>query len=325
MTIDVNEVKRRLLALINDENLVNEYIRMYGPTINIKNIKEIKNKNMKSIRNTDTGVGEDPIYEIVVKCPVCNQDGITCYELRAKSQKILMNRFQVPYYQGAPGYKTCDYTLIYVTVCPRCLFASPDKHDFMRKIKGTSQHEKSQINSNILMSLQEKIGERKALLKSVSDYENYFKRPRLDEAAILSLRLAMSRANVEAWFEQPYSFYKLGSYALKIAKIIKDTNGDNREVLREALGFFEEAFRTSNCPSEEIEMQVLYTIIALNLRFGEKKTANSYIGVFTNLKNTRKAEMKENPKLTTNTIDKWTEKAKFIWDDRDSEDLFKDE
>ena len=93
MTIDVNEVKRRLLALINDENLVNEYIRMYGPTINIKNIKEIKNKNMKSVRNTDIGVGEDPVYEIVVKCPVCNQDEITCYELRAKSQKILMNRF----------------------------------------------------------------------------------------------------------------------------------------------------------------------------------------------------------------------------------------
>ena len=42
MAIDVVEVKRRLLSLLNDTNLVNEYLRQFGPTLDIKHIKSIK-------------------------------------------------------------------------------------------------------------------------------------------------------------------------------------------------------------------------------------------------------------------------------------------
>lgn len=325
MTIDVAEVKRRLYALINDENLVNEYIRVYGPTIDIKNIKAIKEKKSKSIRVTDEGPGNDPIYEIQVGCPVCNQNDIVCYELRAKSQQINLNKFLIPVYQGASGYRSVEYSLIYTTVCPRCLFASPDKKDFIRINNNTKTETKSQIPSNVIMTLQEKIGERKAYLKSVSDPVSYFKRPRPDDAAIDSIRLSMMRAQVEAWYELPYSLYKLGSYALRIAQIIKNGGGDNREVLREALGYLEEAFRSSNCPLEEIEMQVIYTVAALHLKLGDQKSANSYIGVFANLRNNRLAEMKENPKLNTVAIDKWNDKIKFLWEDRDQDDLFLNE
>jgi uncharacterized protein (DUF2225 family) len=175
------------------------------------------------------------------------------------------------------------------------------------------------------MTLQEKIGERKGILKSISDPEGYFKRPRTMESAIATYKLAMARAHVEAFYEQPYALYKLGAYSLRIAKITKDSGGDNRELLREALGYYEEAFRTSNCPSEEIEMQVIYTIIALNLKLEDPNKANSFIGVFTNLHNERAHEMKENPKLNFITIDKWNDKAKLLWEDREREDLFKDE
>ena len=46
MAIDVVEVKRRLNALLNDVNLVNEYIRQFGPSIDIKNIKAVSLINM---------------------------------------------------------------------------------------------------------------------------------------------------------------------------------------------------------------------------------------------------------------------------------------
>jgi len=72
-------------------------------------------------------------------------------------------------------------------------------------------------------------------------------------------------------------------------------------------------------------MQVIYIIIALCLKLGDPKQANSYIGVFTNLKNARIAEMKENPKLNTVTIEKWQDKARTLWEDRDMEDLFANE
>ncbi|HEX3020207.1 MAG TPA: DUF2225 domain-containing protein [Chitinispirillaceae bacterium] len=327
MTIDVIEVKRRLQVLLNDQNLVNDYIRQFGPTIDIKHIKEIKEKRESNTRteNVDESVGQDPVYQIQVKCPVCNQTKIECNELRAKSQQIIPNKFLIPTYFGASGFKTVDYNMIAVTVCPRCLFASPDKKDFCRIGTSGPSENKSQIAHSILMTLQEKIGERKALLGTITDYENYFKRPRSDESAINSYKLAIARAKAEAWYEQPYSSYKLGAYTLKIAKILKDSGKENKDQIMEALGYFEEAFRTSNCPSEDIEMQVIYTIVALNIKLSEFKKANSFLAVFTNLINARTAEMRENPKLNTVTIEKWADRAKFLWEERENPDLFKDE
>jgi uncharacterized protein (DUF2225 family) len=321
MAINVVEVKRRLQALLNDANLVNEYIRQFGPSIDIKNIKTIKEAKAKSLETFNDGVGDDPIFEIKLLCPVCGKDNISCCELRAKSQQIIKNKFLVPNYEGASGFKTVDYSFLAVTVCPRCLFASPDKKDWSR----TEGDTKSQIPGNVILTLQERIGERKALLKSVTDAEAYFKRPRVIDSVIASYNLAMARAHVEAFYEQPYALYKLGAYSLRIAKILKDCGKDNREALREALGYYEEAFRTSNCPSEEIEMQVIYTITALCLKLEDPKKANSYIGVFGNLHNDRVIEMKDNPKLNLILIDKWTDKAKELWEDRDMKDLFKDE
>jgi uncharacterized protein (DUF2225 family) len=325
MTIDVAEVKRRLQVLLNNTNLVNEYIRYYGPSVDIKNIKIIKEKAAKGTKRGESGEGNDPVYEILVKCPVCSQENIPGYELRAKSQQVIPNKFLISKYLGAMGYRTVDFNMLSVTVCPRCLFASPDKKDFIRAGTSGAPEQKSALTSNIIMILQERIGERRALLKYVTDYDTFFKRPRTDEAAITSYRLSMSRANVEAWFEQPYSFYKLGSYCLKIAKIIKDGNGDNRLMLQEALNYFEEAFKTSNCPSDDIEMQVIYSIIALYLKLGEPRKANSYIGVFTNLKNAKQAEMKTNPAVYTIALERWQEKARMLWEDRDEPDLFKEE
>lgn len=327
MTINVTEVKRRLQVLLNDQNLVNEYIRLYGPNIDIKNIKTIKEKKTHNTSDSERSpdVEHDPIYEINVKCPVCNQVNISCYELRAKSLQVLLNKFLVPTYQGTSGFDTVDYNLLAVTVCPRCLFASPDKKDFSRIDANGHSEIKSQLGHSILLSLQEKIGERKAVLGPVTDYQKHFKRPRSTDSSIDSYKLAISRAKIEAWYEQPYALYKIAAYNLKIAKIMKDNNIDNRDQICEALNYFEEAFRTSNCPSEEIEMQVIYTIVALCIKIGEFKKANSFLAVFTNLKNARAAEMRENPKLNSIAIEKWESRAKILWEDRECPDIFKNE
>jgi len=326
MSTDVTEVKRRLLALMNDQVMVDEYISRFGPTIDIKHLKAIKEEHSKVLQPVqEEEIGEDPIFELSVRCPVCGGSKIINYELRAKSQQILQNKFLVPVYHGAGGFKTLDYTLLAATVCPHCLFASPDRKDFGRFDISTHSNVKSQISQNIISSLQEKVFERKNIIKHTGNLEDYFSRPRSIESAIDSYRLSIARAKVEAWFEQPYSYYKLGSYSLRIGKILRDINKDNNAVLKEALDYFEEAFRTSNCPSEEIEMQVIYNITALYLKLGDQKKANSYIAVFNNLHNTRIEEMRQNPGLTAATIDKWADRAKYLWEDRDTEDLFKDE
>ena len=326
MTIDVCEVKKRLKALLNnDDNLVNNYLRRYGPGVDIKNIKAVKEESSRSLQVAQEEEGEDPIYEITLTCPVCGRDDVPGYELRAKSQQVRQNLFLVPVYTGAMGFRTMDFTLLAVSVCPRCLFASPDKKDFVRMKPTGNEEIKSQLTANAIMTLQEKIGERKAILRSASDYAAYFSRPRTYDAAIDSYRLSMSRATVEQWYEQPYATYKSGAYALRIAKIMKDCGRDNREALREGLGLYEEAFRSSNCPAEEIEMQIIYTVVALYLKLGDLKKAHSYIAVFTNLVNQRKIEIKEDPSLNLVTIERWQEKANRLWEDRERDDLFTNE
>lgn len=324
MRADAAEVKRRLLLLMKDVNLVNEYIRRYGHNINIKNIKAVKEnrpeRNHKS-RSDGTNI-KDPIFEIKVACPVCGRDDIACYELRAKSQQIKLNHFLMPVYSGANGYPTVDYNLFSVTVCPECLFASPDKKDFNRKALSGSGEVKAQHPVNLLSSLKEKSKERKNLLSPVVNFESYFRNPRSASVAIDSYRLAMARAQQEAWYEMPYSYFKLGFYALKIARIQSDDHLDDTEALKEALGFFEEAYRTSNCPSEELELQVIYLIIVILIRLGDPEKANSYFSVFGDLKENRVEEMKQNPRLTISTIKKWTEKARFIWEERENPSLF---
>jgi len=71
MPIDVQEVKRRLMSLLEDENLTSEYIRRFGPKLDIKNIKKLKDAKKFQLREEEQ-TGEDPVYEISVKCPVCN-------------------------------------------------------------------------------------------------------------------------------------------------------------------------------------------------------------------------------------------------------------
>ncbi|MFP4163220.1 MAG: DUF2225 domain-containing protein [Chitinispirillaceae bacterium] len=325
MKTDKAEVKRRLLLLIKDVNLVNEYIRRFGHTIDIKNIKAVKeNRNsLNQTNQTKNAPGKEPVFEIKVSCPICGKTDITCYELRAKSQQIKQNLFLLPVYSGANGYPTTDYSLLSVTVCPECLFASPDKKDFNRKALSGSKTLEAQHPANLVSSLKDRAKERKMMLTPIVNFENYFKAPRCANVAIDSYRLAMTRAQMEAWFEMPYSYFKQGFYALKIAKIQQDAGMDNSDTLNEALGFFEEAYRTSNCASDEHELQVIYLIIAIMLTLGDAESANSYLSVFSDLKNERIEEMKKNPVLNTFYIDKWTEKARYLWEERENPDIFK--
>ncbi|MDR0305635.1 MAG: DUF2225 domain-containing protein [Chitinispirillales bacterium] len=326
MSVDNDtEVKRRLLILMKDIGLVNEYIKRYGYTINVKYIKEIKDRASGNAYVEPEAVqeeGEDPIFETLVNCPVCGRNKIVRYELRAKSQQMQQTVLLVPIYSGAKGYKTADYTRDAVTVCPDCLFASPDKKDFCFPSVTGKGEEKSALPSSVISDLKGKTDDRKILLAPLTKFENYFKKPRTTDVVIDSYKLAMARAQAEAWFEQPYSFFKLGSYALKIAHLQKAGKADDTETLTEALRYFEEAYRKSNCPNEDIELQCLYTIIALKIRLNDYTSANSYLTAFSKLISERNEEMKTKPNLNTNCIEKWQDKSRYLWEERENPDLF---
>ena len=268
----------------------------------------------------DAAAGDqDPIFETSVNCPVCNYAGIISYELRAKSQQVTQTAFLVPMFTGAKGFNTANYNLLAVAVCPECLFASPDRKNFnYPSFTGTGE-EKTTLPVGVIMELKDKIDERKSLLPAAVHNPSYFKRERTPQIAIESYQLAIARAKTEAGLTQPYGYFKMGSYALKIAHILKnDCVMDDTEVLTKALEYFEKSFAISECKADELETQVIYTIVALFIRLGNLNKANSYLSVFGKLMTERQEQMKTNPSLNTNWIEKWQERARYLWEDRDN-------
>src|SRR3989339_828735 len=108
MPVDVKEVKRRLALLLKDDNAISEYIRRFGPVIDMKNIKLLKDSEQKSSEGDEDNPakGADPVYEVKLDCPVCGNQEITSYELKAKALQILENRLLQQEYSGALGHRT---------------------------------------------------------------------------------------------------------------------------------------------------------------------------------------------------------------------------
>lgn len=352
------EITRRLLVLMKDPNLVSEYIRRFGLTINAKNIKEVKERRVgksttaapptspiiaarmkaaaaaaAAAKNASAATGgaaaaaaddgeQDPVFETIVNCPICGHTKITCYELRAKSQQVVQTALLVPMYTGASGYKTVDYSYLNVTVCPKCLFASPDRKNFNFPSFLGNREEVSTLPVTVIMNLKDKMEDTKARLPSALNNNDYFKRERSPQVAIESYRLAMARAETEAEMMQPYGYFKLGSYSLKIAHIMKCNGQDDTKTLAEALQYFIKSFSQSECPSDELEMQVVYLVVALSIRLGDFNQANAYLSAFSKLMTERQEAMKKNPSLNTQWIEKWQERARFMWEERDNPSAF---
>ena len=194
---------------------------------------------------------------------------------------------------------------------------------FITKNTITGKSNPSQIPPNCILTLQEKIGERKALLSGIANVEEYFRRPRKIEPAIASYKLAAARARVEAFHELHNSLFKLGFYFIKIAKLLKKRGEDETPALKEALEYFTESFTTSNASGEGIEYKTIYMIIVLHIRLGDSKKGHPYIGVIDKIRTDLKIKQAENSSISLTVVDSWIDKCKRLWEDRESEELFK--
>lgn len=315
-------VRKKLEVLLKDVVLVERYLRTYGPKLDMAHISKIKQAAQAATSEGPRGDNDDPTYQIKVKCPICNQTDITCYELKAKSLTTTPDKFLIPRFSGVKGFKTLNFTLIAVTVCPACLFASPDKRDFITFSVQSKTENKSQLGPFVLDELRKKVEERKAFIAGVSDFVAYFKYPREVKAAISSYQLAIQRALVEASLETPLAWYKAGMYSLKIALLLRDGGKDDEACLKDASIYLGKSFRASELKTPELEYQLLYTICALFLRLGDQTQCQAFMGVLDKRRSELDKAAKDDPSISTAQVEKWIEKIKDMWTDRDTPDLW---
>lgn len=324
MGMDDKLVRRKLEVLLKDEALVQKYLRVYGPKLDMNHISKLKQEAMQATAASGSmGDKDDPTYVLKVKCPICNQADIPCYELKAKSLTSALDRFQVPRYTGVKPFRTVNYALFAVTVCPACLFASPDKRDFLTFTVQSRTENKSQLSPFVLEELRKRVDERKKLV-SAADYAAFFAHPRGPEAGIASYRLAIHRALVEASMETPLAWYKAGMYGLKIALLQRDAGKDDTEILKEAVKYLANSFRGSELKQPDLECQLVYLLSALFLRLGDQAQCQSYLGVLEKWKGElAKGGNRDNPEMTLAHAERWLDKAKELWTDRELPDLWK--
>ncbi len=323
MALDEKLIRKKLEIHFNkDEKMINQYIKVYGLVIDMNHVQEIKNLLKKPAIYEVASDKDDPTFQIRVKCPVCSEEGLFCYELKSKCQNITHDRFMTPRYQGINGFRTINYSTIAVTVCPKCLFASPDKKDFITHAPQTNAETKSQLSNYVLDDLKKKTEERKAMLDKVTDLTAYFKYPRPIENAIMSYRLALHRAQIEAAFESPMAWFKSGMATLKIAMLLREDKRKDDEYIPLAAKYFEESYKRSEFQNSDMEFQILYLVIALNLRLNNLPPCQAFLGALDKVKSDKIAQNKVDPEVKIAAVEKWADMAKNLYADRENPELW---
>jgi len=325
--------------LLKDDALVEKYISKHGEIISIAFIKEIKESaetasiineiskiEVKPLEPETSKIGEDPIYETTLICPVCKNKNVKCYNLKAKSQFVTETHFLVPVYAGVGKFHRENFTLLATTVCNTCLFASPDPKDFGKFIEYTEKYQESQlkIHNKLLFHLVDTTQDRIRLIQSQGMQPSQFNRPRTIDIAITAIKLSILRAELEHEHDLRNTLFKKGAYYLKIAQIEKDAGRDNLNSLIEAEKAMEQAVVDSDCETFELEMEALYLTIALNIKLKNKDKITGYMRILKDIEIEVSEEYKQNPTLLKYkqkfaTMEQWEKCAKTALEYRDDE------
>ena len=324
--IDENGVRRRLKIMLGSDKLVEDYIAANGFRVDITKIQAmIKPLPEKIVEFGDPGQtdDDDPVFTVFLKCPSCYQTRLPSHELKSKSQQILTDKFGMPTYHALGKFKAVDYNLISVTICPQCLYASPDKKDFITRDPAARTHEiPARLHQGELAAILAAADDRASWLaaQNLDATKDLLPRTRTPQAGLASYELALQRAKIEFGRNVPFSAYKMAGYSLKKAVICRTYGMDETEDLSKALKFYVLCFERSNAPGFQHEGLVLYQVIALGIRLGQMDVAGSYFGVLDRSK-MRLDGSKEDPQVVS-TFMRWYNAAREIWSDRENPDLW---
>lgn len=322
--IDENGVRRRLKIMLGSDKLVEEYIKQYGFRIDMTKVKTMRSVTEKVLDISAPGetAADDPVFTVFLKCPSCYMTNLPSYELKAKSLQVLTDKFGMPHYRAMGKYKVVDYNLLSVTVCPQCLFASPDKKDFIGRDPARAREIPPRLHQGELAAILAAADDRATWLagRKLDPMGDLLPRARGPEAGMACYDLAIQRAEIEFKRNVPFSAYKIAGYTLKQATIATTYQMDPTPYYVKALKGYLTCFERSNAPGFNYEGMVLYQVIALALRLNQTEIAGSYIGVLDRSK-MRIESANVEPAISQQFI-RWYNASREIWSDRENPDLW---
>lgn len=314
--------------MLGSDALVETYIGRYGFRIDGQKTEALK-AEFESIRKAsleemqiEETASDDPVFNVFLKCPACYLARIPSYDLKAKSLQILTDRFGMPHFRKTSRFQEVDFNLLSVTICPQCLFASPDKRDFIGRDPARGGEIPARLHQGDLAVILAAADERSNWLadQKLDIIQDLMVRTRTPAAGIAAYELAIMRSRIEFSRNVPFSVYKSGGYTLKQATIASTYEMDPVPYYEKALQHYLTCFERSNAPGFQFDGQVLYLIIALALRLGNLDVAGSYLAVLDRTK--ARVEIANVDAQTRQVFDRWYNSAREIWSDRENPDLF---
>jgi len=326
--IDEVGVRRRLRIMLGSDALVEEYITQNGYRIDVLKIQALRTEHEKPkpLHIEESGPGEtaadDPIFSVFLKCPSCYLTSIPSHDLKAKSLQVLTDRFGMPYYRGTGRFKVVDYNLHSVTICPQCLYASPDKRDFIARDPAHAREVPARLHQGELAAILAGADDRATwiLNQGLDVQRDLMARDRNPQSGIAAYELAIMRAQIEFDRNVPFSAFKMGGYTLKQATIALVNGLDPLPWYQKAMQHYLTCFERSNAPGFQYDGQILYLVIALGLRLGNLDVSGTYLGVLDRTK--ARVELANIDAQVQQTFDRWYAQAREIWADRENPDLF---
>jgi hypothetical protein len=322
--IDENGVRRRLKIMLGSDKLVEEYIAKNGFRIDMVKIQALRASTEKAAEIEEPGetAADDPVFTVFLKCPSCYMTKLPSHELKSKSQQVITDKFGMPTYRAIGRYKAVDYNLISVTVCPQCLFASPDNKDFITRDPARAREVPAHLHQGELAAILAAADERATWLASqgLDPMADLLPRTRSPQAGLASYELAIQRAKIEFSRNVPFSAYKMAGYTLKKAVISRTYGLDETTHLEQALKLYLLCFERSNAPGFNYEGHALYQIIALALKTGQMDIAGSYIGVLDRSKS--RVDSGNVDAQVASAFQRWYASARELWADRENPDLW---
>lgn len=338
-SLDPNSEARKLLLNYFGQNemMTDCYLRVYGTKIDNKAIQDIKRQVLAvgfkpdmvaqiAAHKDDVAIPqkmratESAVYTIEIGCPCCRQKGIKHQELRAASLAVKYDAFLAPVYFQSGKYEALNYLTCAVAVCPRCLFASPDKGDFVQFNLTKRQFVQSQVSPGVLSELHDSWPQRKELQESlVPGQIDFFACPRPFPVAMLAYKLADFRAMIEAESKVPFAIFKRANYWVRLSLLARQSGEDGMPELEQALEFYKNAFYLTDFPSSAAEFQACFVLFSIYLRMGKLKEARDYIGV---LELSKKNIADRKDPNAARILDHWLESAKRRWEDKENPNLW---
>lgn len=326
--IDEVGVRRRLRIMLGNDKLVEQYIAQYGFRIDVQKIQSLREENErpKSVIPEESGPGEtaadDPVFTVHLKCPSCYCTSIPSHDLKAKSLQVLADRFGMPHYRAMGRFFACDYNLLSVTICPQCLYASPDKRDFIARDPARARELPARLHQGELAAILAAADDRATWVaeQGLDVQRDLMSRDRSPQAGIAAYDLAIQRAAIEFSRNVPFSAFKMGGYTLKQATIAWVHGLDPNPWYSKSLQHYLNCFERSNAPGFQYDGQILYLVIALGLRQNNLDVAGTYLGVLDRTKS--RVDVANIDGQIQQTFDRWYNQAREIWADRENPDLF---